>query len=180
MYDEHLSHTKAWIDSYSHRPLPEGADESVLVAVAGELAPSVVGIVERMTGITWGVKSAVAPQQGASPIVHGRLDIFWWADVSAARNVGEAERSVQLQPGLAAVVHDARTGEIHHVHEEIVLSEMRPPDPTQVQRQAVALARSSAEGDLGDVRALITPGHDDRVDRHLRVDVARRELIASG
>lgn len=180
MYDEDLSHAKAWIEGYTHRPLPDGGDESVLVAVAGGLAPSVVGIVERMTGITWGLKSAVAPQQGASPIVHGRLDIFWWADVSADRDVADAERTVQLQPGLAAVVHDARTGEIRHVHEEIVLSGMRPPDPAQVQRRAVALARSGTEGDLGDVRALITPGPDVRVDRRLRVDVAGRKIIASG
>jgi hypothetical protein len=178
MYDEDLSHAKAWIGGYAHRPLPDGADESVLVAVPGGLTPSVVGVVERMIAITWGVKSAVAPQQGASPIVRGRLDIFWWADVSADRDVVDHERTVQLQPGVAAVVHDAHTGEIRHVHEEIVLSGIRPPDPIQVQRQAVALARSGAEGDLGDVRALIVSGDDVRVDRHLRVDVARQKLIA--
>lgn len=181
IYDPELTHCKSFISGFTHRPVPDGADQFVDTSQPGQVGPpSVVGIVERMTSVTWGVKSATVPVAGATPsFVHGRIDIFWWADVSPEEDEDRAagERTIQLGEGLAAVVHDKLGGQIHHVHEEIALPGVEPPDPDGLQRRALALARSEEEGDRGDVTTLVVPGRELRTERRLRVDVKRRRLI---
>jgi hypothetical protein len=156
--------------------VPDGADEFVDVSHASP-TPSVVGAVERMTGITWAVKST--PFEGESPIVHGRVDIFWWADVSEHEGGhGMAGmREAITEADFAAVVHDKQAGKIHHIHEEIALPGAEPPDRTGLQRRALALASAEADTNLGDVTTLVVPAHELRVERLLRVDVKRRRLV---
>ena len=101
----HASETyaKTHIEEYTHRPLPDSADE----AVSGLYLP-IINAVERLTSLTWRI--------GADGLyVEARLDLLWWGDVSIATN---APKVVHVPPGLAVVVYDSVSGTILHVHEE--------------------------------------------------------------
>lgn len=180
MYDEHLSHAKSFILGYTHRPVVDGLDESVQLAPdVGSASASVVGVVDRMTGVTWGLRSSVSPQGGSSPIVWGRIDIFWWGDVgTGADGVAGGTRTIQLEPGTAAVVHGKQDGKIRHIHEEIALAGAQPPDPVQVERRALALDESGE--DVAELGTLIAPARQLRRDRTMRVDVELHKLVVSG
>lgn len=60
------------IQGYRHRPDPDGPEKVVDFGSYGNWR-TIVGIVERMTSVTWGI--ALGSDQGAT----ARLDILWWS-----------------------------------------------------------------------------------------------------
>src|SRR5262245_50313862 len=61
------TYAETYIVSYTHRPIPDGADELV-----DAVYDPVISATERLTGVTW----AVGVDGGT---VQARLDVFWWA-----------------------------------------------------------------------------------------------------
>ena len=108
----HQSYAEAYIKAYTHRPIPDGADELVDAVFA-----PVISATERLTSVTWAIGADAA-------VVQARLDVFWWAEVSAAV---KPALPFSVPPGLAAAVYDATSGNIHHIHVEVALLDPRRP-----------------------------------------------------
>ena len=65
----------AGIKGYHFRSNPKGAEQKVDLGPSGfSLWPSIVGPVDNMTGITWGVYVSEPGQEA-----YGRLDMYWWS-----------------------------------------------------------------------------------------------------
>jgi hypothetical protein len=153
------------IQEYTHRPELDGVDKVV------EGWWPIVGIVERLTSVTWVVNAGVLMD------VKARVDIFWWGDVSVRVAKPAGIHVIQLKPGLAAAVYDSKQGTIRHVHEEVALPGAAPPDRRQLERRALTHARSRGRDDLGDVKTLVVRGDQFRLRRRLHVDVGSRTLV---
>ena len=156
--------TILYFSGFSHRPSVDGADLDVPLP-AHEL--SVIGVIERATSVTWSAY--------AKGWVRGRCDVFWWGEV--AERKPPAVSPVLLDPGRAVVLYDAQSGEIKHVHEEIVLTGSTASDNAALARKALALARAAPGRKIGSVRSLHVGGRDVRR-RHLHVDVTTHKLVS--
>jgi hypothetical protein len=86
--------------------------------------------------------------------------------------------AIEIGDGAAVVVYDGRTGAIRHIHEEVTLSGEVQPDPGELTRRTLELARSLASSELTDVNTLLTTGEELRIEERLAVDVDERKLIA--
>src|SRR5262245_27026224 len=168
--EDTLPWTRPSLAAFTHIPTEAGDEETV------ELPPSaagtsIVGVVERMTSVTWAC-------DGAAVDYKARLDILLRRRVAtpqAPLALDELDPGV-LAPGIASLLYDEQTGAIRFVHEEISVAGVAAPDPSLIDRRVLAFAQSRKQ-DVSESALLRVLGPDLRRPRPVRVDPLTRTLI---
>ena len=171
--EDTLPWTRPSIGEFTHIPTEGGDPENVeLTTAAG--GTSIVGVVERMTSVTWAC-------DGAAVDYKARLDILFWRKVATpqAPLALDAVDPGLLAAGVASLLYDEHTGEIRFVHEEISLAGVPAPDPALIDRRVLAFARSRRQ-DVSETAPLRVLGQDLRRPHPVRVDPLTRALIDVG